>query len=253
MGSVYNSERPKAIRQCGRFAGGATHAAPSSAANSRQFPSRGGGGRREAHGGDEPVAPRKSLPYSAAGGEHGCKHVRHAQRDARLGGRRHRFEAVGSERRARCGDGGSATKGDIPRIDNDVNTEFASLDGKVDALAAETKADVKRLDGKIDALATDTKANIARLETRMLMTTIVVAGIIVAAIKYLKLVWRRRNPSGACGLASRTSSGRRAPVRLGCFSVNKPKKGSTWPPGRGAAEAPARAFGEPAASVLRIA
>ena len=55
----------------------------------------------------------------------------------------------------------------------------------VDALATETKADSKRLDGKIDALAKDTKADIARLETRMLMAMIVVAGIIVAAVKYL--------------------------------------------------------------------
>ena len=62
---------------------------------------------------------------------------------------------------------GTATKGDILRVDNDVNTGFASLDGK------------------IDALAKDTKADIARLETRMLMAMIVVAGIIVAAVKYL--------------------------------------------------------------------
>ena len=41
--------------------------------------------------------------------------------------------------------------------------------------------------------------------------------------------------------------------RLGCFSVNKPKKRSTWPRGRGAVDAPARALGEPAASVLRVA
>ena len=141
---------------------------------------------------------------------------------------------------------GTATKGDILRVDNDVNTGFASLNGKidalatetraeierlndkvdglatkaavdalatetraeikrlngeierlndkvdglatkamVDALATETKADSKRLDGKIDALAKDTKADIARLETRMLMAMIVVAGIIVAAVKYL--------------------------------------------------------------------
>ena len=44
---------------------------------------------------------------------------------------------------------GSATKGGILRVDNDVN------------------------------------ADIARLETRMLMTTIVVAGIVVAAVEYL--------------------------------------------------------------------
>ena len=91
---------------------------------------------------------------------------------------------------------GTATKGDILRVDNDVNAGFASLNGKVDALAAETRADIKRLDGKIDALATetkagiqalakDTKADIARLETRMMATTIVVAGLVIAAIKYL--------------------------------------------------------------------
>ena len=62
---------------------------------------------------------------------------------------------------------GSAAKGDILRVDNDVNAGFASLNGKVDALAADTKADI------------------ARLETRMLMTTIVVAGIVVAAVEYL--------------------------------------------------------------------
>ena len=71
---------------------------------------------------------------------------------------------------------GTATKGDILRVDNDVNAGFASLDGKVDALAAETKADFQ-------TLAKDTKADIARLETRMMATTIVVAGL--AAIKYL--------------------------------------------------------------------
>ena len=71
---------------------------------------------------------------------------------------------------------GTATKGDILRVDNDVNTGFASLNGKVDALAAETKADIQ-------ALAKDTKADIARLETRMMATTIVVAGLV--AIKYL--------------------------------------------------------------------
>ena len=59
------------------------------------------------------------------------------------------------------------------------------IDGKIDALATETKSDVKRLNGKIDALAKDTKADIARLEIRMLMAMIVVAGIIVASIKYL--------------------------------------------------------------------
>ena len=98
---------------------------------------------------------------------------------------------------------GTATKGDILRVDNDVNTGFTILDGKIDALAMETKADIQRLDGKIDALATetkadiqqldskidslakDTKADIARLETRMMMTALVVAGIVIAAIKYL--------------------------------------------------------------------
>ena len=55
----------------------------------------------------------------------------------------------------------------------------------VDSLAAETRADIKRLDGKIDALAAETKADIARLETRMMMTAIIVAGVVIAAIKYL--------------------------------------------------------------------
>ena len=80
---------------------------------------------------------------------------------------------------------GTATKGDILRVDNDVNTGFTSLNGKIDALATETKADIKQLDSKIDSLAKDTKADIARLETRMMMTTLVVAGIVIAAIKYL--------------------------------------------------------------------
>ena len=116
---------------------------------------------------------------------------------------------------------GTATKGDILRVDNDVNTGFTGLNGKVDAhatetrgeierlhgkidahatetrveierlngkidaLATETRADIKQLDGKIDALAKDTKADIARLETRMMMTAIIVAGVVIAAIKYL--------------------------------------------------------------------
>ncbi len=34
---------------------------------------------------------------------------------------------------------GTATKGDILRVDNEVNTGFASLNGKVDALAKESR------------------------------------------------------------------------------------------------------------------
>ena len=80
---------------------------------------------------------------------------------------------------------GTAAKGDILRIDNDINTVFASLNGKIDAFAAETRAGFKQLADKIDALAKDTKADIARLETRMMMTAIIVAGVVIAAIKYL--------------------------------------------------------------------
>ena len=84
---------------------------------------------------------------------------------------------------------GTATKGDILRVDNDVNAGFASLNGKIDALATETKADIQALAAEtkagIQALAKDTKADIARLETRMMATTIVVAGLVIAAIKYL--------------------------------------------------------------------
>ena len=37
----------------------------------------------------------------------------------------------------------------------------------------------------VDALAKELKAEIARLETRMMMTAIIVAGVVIAAIKYL--------------------------------------------------------------------
>ena len=78
----------------------------------------------------------------------------------------------GSERHAVTE--GIATKGDILRVDNDVNTGSASLNDKIDSLAAETRA---------DALAKDTKADIVRLEIGM--TTIVVAGLFISAIKCL--------------------------------------------------------------------
>ena len=116
---------------------------------------------------------------------------------------------------------GTATKGDILRVDNDIKTGFTSVNGKVDALATETRAEFERLSDKIDSLATkatvdalatkiradierlsdkieplatkamvdaiakELKADIARLETRMMMTAIIVGGVVIAAIKYL--------------------------------------------------------------------